>query len=58
MLIHKSTITFNAQKDNFNLIECNKNENSVFVKIENKIEKHITSSQIYKTTFYWEFYKK
>lgn len=57
-LTHKSAITFNSQKDNFDLIKCNKNENPVFVKIENKIEKFITSSKIYKTTFYWENYKE
>lgn len=54
VLTHKSAITFNSQKDNFDLIKCNKNENPVFV----KIEKFITSSKIYKTTFYWENYKK
>lgn len=58
VLTHKSVITFNSQKDNFDLIKCNKNENPVFVKIENKTEKFITSSKIYKTTFYWENYRK
>ncbi|MGG7551181.1 hypothetical protein ACQ7CX_11215 [Chryseobacterium arthrosphaerae] len=58
MLTHKSTITFGSRKDNFNLIECNKDGNPVFIEIENKIEKNVTSSSIYKTNFYWEYYKK
>ncbi|WP_370901580.1 hypothetical protein [Chryseobacterium gossypii] len=58
IVVHKSTITFDSQKDNFNLIECSKNENSIFIEIERKIEQYITSSNIYKTTFYWEYYKK
>jgi hypothetical protein len=58
ILTHKSTITFDSQNDNFNLLECNKNENPVFIEIEKKIEQYITSSTIYKTAFYWEFYKK
>ncbi len=57
-LTHKSTIIFNSQKDNFDVINCNKNENPTFVKIEDKIEEYITSSNIYKKTFYWENYKK
>jgi len=59
VLIHKSTITFDSQKDNFNLLECNKNlNNSKYLEIEDKLVSIITSSDIYKTTFYWEFYKK
>jgi len=58
VIVHKSTLTFNSEKDNFNEIECNNNGNSIFTKIENKIESHITSSETYKTNFYWEFYKK
>ncbi len=30
-LTHKSTITFNSQKDNFDLMKCNKNENHAFI---------------------------
>lgn len=58
IIVHKSTLTFNSEKDNFSEIECNNNGNSIFTKIENKIESHITSSETYKTNFYWEFYKK
>ncbi|MEI3788278.1 MULTISPECIES: hypothetical protein [unclassified Chryseobacterium] len=46
LLIHKSTLTFSSEKDGFNEIECIKNDdNSIFTKIENKIESHITSSE-------------
>jgi hypothetical protein len=59
ILVHKSTLTFNSKKDKFKEIECIKNvDNSIFTEIENKIEGHITSSETYKTNFYWEFYKK
>ncbi|MGN7756408.1 hypothetical protein ACTJIV_02950 [Chryseobacterium sp. 22532] len=58
VIVHKSTLTFNSEKDNFNKIECDNNGNSIFTKIENKIESHITSSETYKTNFYREFYKK
>ncbi|AZB01109.1 hypothetical protein EG359_16450 [Chryseobacterium joostei] len=58
IIVHKSTITFDSLKDNFDSINCANNENSDFIKIENKIEASINSSSIYKTTFYWKFYKK
>ncbi len=58
MIAHKSTITFNSQKDDFNLINCNEDQNLIFAEIENKIESYITSSDVYKKTFYWEYYKK
>ncbi|MGG5208946.1 hypothetical protein ACQWU4_08355 [Chryseobacterium sp. MIQD13] len=59
IIVHKSALIFNSKKDNFNEIKCIKNgDNSIFTKIENKIEKNITSSSIYKTTFSSEFYKK
>jgi hypothetical protein len=58
VIIHKSTITYDSQKDNFSLIKCSKKENSIFTEIEKKIEGSITSSTIYKKTFYGEFYKK
>lgn len=59
IIVHRSTLTFNSKKDNFKEMECIKNgENPVFTKIENKIEAYITSSEIYKTNLFWEFYKK
>lgn len=58
ILAHKSTLTFNSSKDNFNLVQCRGNENPTFLKIENEIERYITSSDVYRKTFYWEFYRK
>ncbi len=57
-ITHKSTITFDSQKDNFSLIKCNNHENQFFIEMENKIENYITSSSVYQSAFYWKSYKK
>jgi hypothetical protein len=58
VIVYKSTITFNSSKDKFSSLDCKGEANPIFDKTKNKIEGYITSSSIYKTTFYWEFYKK
>lgn len=58
IIVNKSTITFNSPEDKFSSLDCKDETNPIFYKIENKIEGYITSSNIYKITFYWEFYKK
>lgn len=57
-IVHKSTITFNSSKDKFSSFDCKDEANPIFDKTKNKIEGYITSSSIYKSTFYWEFYGK
>ena len=58
-LSHKSTVTFNNQKDNFTMIDCEPLQNSSkFIRFQNMFETFISTSKIYKQNFYWEYYIK
>lgn len=58
-LVNRSIIIFNSSIDKINTQYCGKVENTdKYFEIEDKIISVITSSTIYRMTFYWEFYKK
>lgn len=58
-LVHKSTVAFNTEKDNFTQSNCTiLQRNPKLTEFEITFERFITTTKSYKQLFYWEFYIK